>query len=378
MRFTIYLSSAAFVNHNGRMDMIGNRLKLARDAKGWSLRDLEHAIDKLVSAQAIGKYERNEMMPGSKVLMALAKALEVSVDYLLSDKEIALEEIDFRKAPANGARDERWVEAMVLDEVERYLELETFFPDAMTRWDCPWAPEFRLTKIEDAENAAATLRHMWKLGVDPIDSMTELLEGKGIKVIQLPLPIGVSGSKAFARPRDGDLVAMIVVNGSDNGERQRLTLAHELAHFVIDWKAATPREHEKAADWFAGAFLVAREKIEKVIGRSRTVITFGELEAAKRVFKVSLAALAMRLRQLGIVTKAAFGKIWVVLVSKGLTRPGANEPSAIVAEEPARARRLAMRGVAEGAMSESKAAQLLHIPLRKLEELLYPRVDMAA
>ena len=45
--------------------MIGNRLKRARDAAGMSLRDLEAAIQGQVSAQAIGKYERDEMMPGS-------------------------------------------------------------------------------------------------------------------------------------------------------------------------------------------------------------------------------------------------------------------------------------------------------------------------
>ena len=38
--------------------MIGKRLKLARAAAGFSLRDLSAAMDGLVTAQAIGKYER--------------------------------------------------------------------------------------------------------------------------------------------------------------------------------------------------------------------------------------------------------------------------------------------------------------------------------
>jgi Zn-dependent peptidase ImmA (M78 family)/transcriptional regulator with XRE-family HTH domain len=354
--------------------MIGRRLKLARDAAGWSLRDLEEQIEGLVTAQAIGKYERDEMMPSSKVLMALSRALGVSVDYLLSEQEMTLEEVDFRKLPASGAKEEKSVEAMVIDAMERYLELEAFFPDAMVRWQCPALAELRLTRLEDAEDAAAALRTAWHLGIDPIDSMTELLEGKGIKVIQVPLPTGVSGSKAFACPQGADPLAIIVVNKNDNGERQRLTLAHELAHFVIDWETATSKEHEKAADWFAGAFLVAREKIERVLGKARTAITFGELEAAKRIFKVSLAALAMRLRQLGIITKATFGEIWSVLVVKGLTRPGAKEPFAIDPEEPANVQRLALRAVAEGLISESKAAQLLRVRLKKIESMLYPEL----
>lgn len=51
--------------------MIGKRLKGARAASGLSLRALSDAMDNKVSAQAIGKYERNEDMPGSGVLLVL-------------------------------------------------------------------------------------------------------------------------------------------------------------------------------------------------------------------------------------------------------------------------------------------------------------------
>lgn len=49
--------------------MIGDRLKGARAASGLSLRALSDAMENKVSAQAIGKYERNEDMPGSGVLL---------------------------------------------------------------------------------------------------------------------------------------------------------------------------------------------------------------------------------------------------------------------------------------------------------------------
>ena len=48
--------------------MFGERLKLARKRAGLSLRDLEERLNRQVSAQAIGKYERGDMMPGSPVL----------------------------------------------------------------------------------------------------------------------------------------------------------------------------------------------------------------------------------------------------------------------------------------------------------------------
>ena len=43
--------------------MFSERLKLARKREGLSLRDLASRIDGVVSAQAIGKYERGEMIP---------------------------------------------------------------------------------------------------------------------------------------------------------------------------------------------------------------------------------------------------------------------------------------------------------------------------
>jgi len=77
--------------------MIGRRLKVARASAGLSLRELAARMEGVVTPQAIGKYERNEDMPGSRALMALASALGVGEAYLLSDDELVLEGVDFRK-----------------------------------------------------------------------------------------------------------------------------------------------------------------------------------------------------------------------------------------------------------------------------------------
>ncbi len=68
--------------------MIADRIKLARRKSGFSLRALSAAMDGRVTAQAIGKYERGEDVPSSGVLIALAKALGVSLKYLLDTEGI--------------------------------------------------------------------------------------------------------------------------------------------------------------------------------------------------------------------------------------------------------------------------------------------------
>ncbi|HMH19051.1 MAG TPA: XRE family transcriptional regulator [Burkholderiales bacterium] len=353
--------------------MIGHRLKLARDAAGLSLRDLQERINSLVTAQAIGKYERDEMMPSSTVLLALAKALNVSPEYLLSKKALSLSEIDFRKGPAAGAKEERAVEAIVMDYAERYLNLEELLPDAARTWKAPVGKEFEIASIEDAELAAGKLREQWDLGVGPINSMMELLGDKGIKVVSIPLPDAISGSKAFARQKDKNAAALIVVNEKHNVERQRFSLAHELGHLVLRFNADfSDKMQESAADRFAGAFLIVKEVLYKLVGKSRHVVPLGELISVKRFFKVSIACLVVRCRQLGIITQVAYGRIWATFKANGWIDVGSAEPSPIPKETEIanRMQRLCLRAVGEGAISESKAAELLRVSRRELEHLL--------
>lgn len=354
--------------------MIGNRLKRSREALGMSLRDLEAGIHGQVSAQAIGKYERDEMMPSSTVLLTLAKALRVSPEFLLSEREIELTGVDFRKAPHAGVKEERAVEAAILDQVERYLELEELFPGLDEAWVAPGAAEFEIYRIEDAERAADALRELWSLGIDPIPIMAELLEDKGVKVIALDLPIAVSGSKAFVtRSGRGD-VPVIVVNQHHNGERQRFTLAHELAHLVLRFSGLSEADQEKAADRFAGAFLMAKDMVLRLLGQHRTSISLGELAELKKLFKVSVASLVVRCSQLGVLTKAAYGRLWAQIRGLGWNGPASTEPYSLPAEVPLRMERMCLRAVAEAVISEAKAAELLNISVRELDRRLLGQI----
>ncbi len=352
--------------------MIGNRLKRAREAKGLSLRELEAAIQGRVTAQAIGKYERDESMPSSGVLMAMAKALDVSPEFLLSERPIALTGVDFRKGPQAGAKEERAVEASVLDQVERYLELEELLPGADRGWEAPAGAQFTVTRVEEAEFAADSLRQLWKLGIDPIPLLAELLEDKGVKVISLQLPENISGSKAFVQRAGFDDVPVIVVNAQHNGERQRFSLAHELAHLVMNLEDLDDKDHEKAADRFAGAFLMAKEMMIRSLGSHRTSISLGELVDLKRLFRVSIAALIVRCYQTEVISRTLYGRIFGQVKDLGWNGPHSTEPSLVDVEVPQRMERMCLRAVAEGAISEAKAAELLGINVRALDRKLTP------
>lgn len=62
--------------------MIGERLKRARTAAGLSMRGLAEQVG--VSANMIKKYEHDESMPSSPVLIKLAQALKVRSEYFFA------------------------------------------------------------------------------------------------------------------------------------------------------------------------------------------------------------------------------------------------------------------------------------------------------
>ena len=117
--------------------MFSERLKLARKRSGLSLRALSSRIGGIVTAQAIGKYERGEMMPSSTVALALAKALDVSMSYLFSPSKVSLESVEFRKLASTKVRERAAVEADVLDIMDRYLQLEELLGIDSGRQDRP-------------------------------------------------------------------------------------------------------------------------------------------------------------------------------------------------------------------------------------------------
>src|SRR5260370_31779267 len=168
--------------------MIADRIRLARNKAALSLRDLSAEMDEMVTAQAIGKYERSEDVPSSGVLTALAKALGVSLSYLMDAGGVTLSGVEIRTKANTTARDRVQVETEVLEWIERYLQIELILELDSAQWQCPVAHPCQLHEVNDAEKLARDVRDEWKLGLDPIPNMTELLEEKGLKVLTVPLP----------------------------------------------------------------------------------------------------------------------------------------------------------------------------------------------
>lgn len=351
--------------------MIADRIRLARNKAGLSLRDLSAEMGEKVTAQAIGKYERGEDVPSSGVLNALAKALDVSLSYLLDAQGIVLSGVEFRTKANTTAKDRAHVETEVLEWIERYLQVELILDLDSAKWKCPMPCPVVLDDATDAEQLAKNVREAWKLGLDPIPNMTELLEEKGLKVLTVPLPERVSGFTCLiGRGKGQPSLPVIVVNDQFSLERRRLTLAHELAHRLIDTDCLNDKDEEKAATLFAAAFLMPKEHLLKEVGRHRNALGYSEIVDLKRLYRVSGMALLMRLRHLDVISEStlvyAFQTIargWRTKEPDELEKPEKRGQR----ERARRFERLSYRALAEGLISLQKAAELLRLPVPEVE-----------
>ena len=162
---------------------------------------------------------------------------------------------------------------------------------------------------------------------------------------------------------------MIVVNQAWPGERQRLALARELAHMSL---AISPGVSGRiAARRFAGAFLMPAETLRAEIGARRKRVAWGELLALKQVFGVTLSALVYRCRDLRVFGRSLSRRLLDELSAQGWRKPPYAEPGGLAGEESGRLERLCCRAVEEDVLSQSRAAELLGIPVDSLHRRMH-------
>lgn len=352
--------------------MFGERLRLARKRAGLSLQALSDRVSPPVSAQAISKYESGKMMPSSGVLVGLGKALGVSLDFLMSGQVAELSGVAFRKHSGTSAQDRAHAEALVIEKLEDYLAVEDILgieplPDPFAKIRCD-----AVQSIEEVDQKARELRRAWELGIDPIPSMTDLLEEKGIKVVEADLPERFDGLACGVKRIGGRPdTEVVVISIRTNIERKRFNLAHELAHRVIKGTADPALKLEKAMNRFAGAFLAPTDHLRREVGENRHGITYHELIRLKRFYGMSAAAMLIRLRDVGLLPDALVEYAFRTYARAWRTK----EPAPIrdneglgAFEKPLRFERLVYRALAEELIAPVRAAQFLKRPLAAIEE----------
>jgi len=356
--------------------MFAMRFKQARKASGLSMAALAEEVG--VSTNAIKKYEHGENMPSSDKLLKIARALGVRTEYFFRPYSVKLDNVEYRKHANTPKKLLDKINGDVLDQAERWIELINLYPDSVNPVPSFGLPECLPDTVKtpaDIETIADVMRNEWELGQNPIPDMIDTLESKGVMVINTDKTEAPKDSKTTTAPTkntkfDGlagvaDGIPLIVISTHQPGDRQRFTLAHELGHLVLRDRLSGMDE-EKACNHFAGAFLLPQQAIIQHLGIKRNALEIQELYMLKHEFGISMLATLYRAGQCSIINEW-LRKNYYMRFNQEKWRthePGEQCPK----EETILFKQLVYRALAEEYIGESKAAELLGMPLSSFHE----------
>ena len=106
---------------------------------------------------------------------------------------------------------------------------------------------------------------------------------------------------------------------------------------------------------FASNLLMPKEAVINEFGMSRNNLSFYELRAFKNEYKVSMAAIIYRLKELNIISEYLYKKINISFSSKGYKK---HEPYPIEPEKSYQFKRLVHKLEVDNIISLNKACEL--------------------
>ncbi len=344
--------------------ILAKRLRAARLMKGLSMDALCDAMDNIVSKQSISKYEHGKMMPDSSVMIALSNALGMSIDYFFRPYNYELIEVEFRKKSKVSATKTQGIKEYVLDNVERYFEIENAL-GLSSQFNIDFS-NITIQSPQDVKDQATRLRALWELGEDGISNVVSILEQNNIKVIEIDENEDFDGLNGLV---NGEC-PVIVLNENFTPERLRFTALHELGHLLLKFdKIFSAKEIEKFCDLFASEMLISSKQFIGLIGKSRREISLHELLPIQKQYGISIDALMYKAKQLNIITENRY-KGYCIKKNQYPEHKKYIQESRYPKETSDRFVSLVFRAISDEIISISKAAVILRKPVGEVKSTL--------
>lgn len=164
--------------------------------------------------------------------------------------------------------------------------------------------------VEQGRKLAGLERERLCLGEDPLDDVEAIVDGMGMKILSVPMPVesDVAGGFFFK----SGIGPCIMVNSRLSAEERGFSVAHQYCHFLADFNPYRPRvcirgepgggePSEERATGFAEAFLLPAASLDLLMNGERGMGTGArELKALSIHFGVPLWVVAHRLRGIGL------------------------------------------------------------------------------
>lgn len=329
-----------------------SRLVLARERRGHTQRRLSEIVG--VSDRMMKAYESGEKVPTPATLGAIARALSFPLTFFEASpiEKLPLEAASFRAlSKASASLRNKAVAAGTLA-----LALHAFL---LERFELP-AVDLPDLRTSTPSKAAEALRHMWGLGQRPIPNMVHILELHGVAVYSISEDC--DAIDAFSAWHAG--LPFVFLNNRKTAERSIFDAAHELGHLVLHRHGAPQgREAESQADEFAASFMLPESAMRASAPRLATVAT---LASMKGTWKASVAAIAYRMHDLGLMSDWHYKHLNIEL-----TRLGRRNEPAPLARETSAVLRKTISALAEEGCKLRDIARELCLPSSELQALVF-------
>ncbi len=295
-------------------------LTLARESRGMTQTELAAVTG--ISQGYISKAENGMQVMAPDKAATIAAALNYAPSILSCDDSVqgidALFHRKLKSVPVSKLRQTQAEINVRRLQVRRLLKgIAIDAPNSFPRLD----PE----EVGGPEEVARLVRRAWRLPLGPIPDLARLLEAAGGVVVTMAF--ATDKVSAAAMWPHADERPMFFVNKNHNAERQRFSLAHELAHIVMHDVPAP--ELEEQADKFAAEFLMPQAEVKPQLTAHR--LNLARLIDIKHYWKVSIAFVAKRAKDLGAVTERQARSLFQMLNARGYLK---KEPFPIPAETP--------------------------------------------
>ncbi len=335
------------------MNPIGQNLRKIRLLKNLSLQKAGELLN--MSATAVAKYEKGDLLPDSQKLIEFSDAYNCSpLDFIKKYKSPKMKFTSFRKKKRLTGQKLELLKELIEEEVAKNLSVLEMSEVSIKKVKLQ---KYKCSSLEEAELIGEEFRNFIKISnIQPISDLTNNLENLGIVIIEMKnFDTQFEGFDGLSEIVNG-IPFIVLPDNIKDGARQRFTIAHELGHLVLNI-TNEELDEEILCNRFASAVLMPKKAVINEFGPIRKNINLYELAAFKNEYKVSFQAIAHRLKDLNIISEYLYKKLIIILNQK----IGKNDPDPIIPEKSCQFKKIVYKLEADEIISLNKACELLGI-----------------
>ena len=303
------------------VEVIPEVLRWLRESSGWSIEEVSKKLR--TTSETILEFEAGKKPPTLAQLRALSELYKrpLASFFLSEPKEEKPLPKDYRFLPGRtDIFDKKTILAIrrsrSLQGISRELSLNIRY-ETVTKTR-------KVALTDNPELIAAEYRKLFDLNFETqrkikdayrlFSYLRDVLEDSNVLVFQFSMP--VEDARGFALA--DDLPSIIVINSKDSIEARLFTLMHEFGHIllgetVIDIPDESLTNRDNVERWcnaFSASFLLPEKSARELFKEYRGRLTeTGTLNSLSRKYKVSKAALLVKMLELDYISRQEFEEV---------------------------------------------------------------------